>query len=217
MSSARQPRPVRRSARERLLQAADELFYAEGITSTGVDAVTQRAAVATGSLYHHFDGKDGLVVAYLADRDERWRALWESCIAECDDPVERVLALFTAVTRWSEASDVHRGCAHLAAAVQLPKDHPGREVVDAHKQHLVGRLRELCAATGVADPDEGAADVHLVYEGLANLTALGLDPEPVQRARRLAATRFADEAAGTKALPRVTGSRHVTMSARTQE
>ncbi|GAB2936720.1 TetR/AcrR family transcriptional regulator [Rhodococcus aerolatus] len=180
----------RPSARERLLRAADELFYAEGIASTGVDAVVDRAGVATGSLYNNFGGKDGLVAAYLTDRDERWRAIWQACVAEQDDPVERVLAVFTAVQRWGGVADVHRGCALLAAAVQLPAGHPGQQVAADHKRHLAARLRELCAAAGVPDPSGAAADVLLVYEGLQNFVALGLDPDPVARARRLAATRL---------------------------
>lgn len=197
MTTTRQGGSVRPSARERLLRAAGELFYADGIVSTGVDAVVERAGVATGSLYNNFGGKDGLVAAYLAERDERWRAIWQTCVAEQDDPVERVLAVFTAVSRWGRVADVHRGCALLAAAVQLPAEHPGQRVAAAHKQHLAGRLQALCGEAGVADPAEAAADVLLVYEGLQNFIALGLDPAPVARARRLAAARLGQPGAGS--------------------
>ncbi len=52
-----------RPARERLLDAAGELFYESGIAATGVDAVPARARVAPATLYAHFSGKDGLVAA----------------------------------------------------------------------------------------------------------------------------------------------------------
>ena len=59
---ARSRRP---SPRERLLKAADELFYAEGINSVGIDRVIERADVARASLYSTFGSKDELIRAYL--------------------------------------------------------------------------------------------------------------------------------------------------------
>src|SRR5689334_5068231 len=60
------PRAPRRSeARERLLSTASELFYAEGITSVGVDRLVKAANVTVATFYRHFPGKQDLVVAYL--------------------------------------------------------------------------------------------------------------------------------------------------------
>ena len=63
----------RPSPRERLLAASDELFYRDGVHSTGIDAIIETAGVAKGSLYYIFGGKDELVAAYLRGRLERWR------------------------------------------------------------------------------------------------------------------------------------------------
>ena len=52
-------------ARDRLLKAAAELFYAEGVGATGIDAITARAGVAKMSLYNNFASKSDLVDAYL--------------------------------------------------------------------------------------------------------------------------------------------------------
>ena len=176
--------------RERLLTAADELFYAQGVASTGVDAVIERAGVATGSLYKNFGGKDGLVVAYLQARDARWRSLWEECIGEHTDPSDRVLAMFTAMERWSAGPGTSRGCAHLAAIVQLPRSHPAIQAAADHKDHLRARLTELCMATGATDPADLAEDLLLIYEGTQNTLALSLDPGSVDRGRRLAERRL---------------------------
>lgn len=182
---------TRLSANERLLSAADELFYSQGIVSTGVDAVIERAGVATGSLYNNFSGKDALVSAYLSARDHRWRTHWEACIAERTDPGERVLALFTAVHLWDHGgSEGNRGCAHVAAAVQLPADHPGAQVALQHKEHLAARLRELCTETGDQHPADLAQDLLLIYEGMQTMITMSLDPHPIARARRLARERL---------------------------
>lgn len=191
MSHPQHRHGVRRPARQRLLIAADALFYAEGIASTGVDAVIEHAGVATGSLYKNFGGKAALVAAYLHERDDRWRTQWEGCIAEHTDPVERVLALFTAMERWDDGQATNRGCAHLAAAVQLPTDHPGAHAAAAHKQHLADRLHELCADTGAADPYEITQDLLLIYEGMHAMITMHLDPHPISRARHLAIERLA--------------------------
>jgi AcrR family transcriptional regulator len=180
VSAPRQP------ARVRLLRAADELFYECGITSTGVDAVIERAGVATGSLYKNFSGKDDLVAAYLADRDHRWREVWEAAIAAVQDPVERVLAIFAATDQWGHDTGLQRGCAHVAAANQLPPDHPGIAVAAAHKRHVIERLTQLVAATDTDDPGGTARDIALIYDGMLSAMAIRSDTDPVARARRLA-------------------------------
>lgn len=184
MARTKQPH----SARERLLAAADELFYRHGIASTGVDAVVSRANVAIGSLYNNFDGKDGLVAAYLEDRDRRWRDQWEAAIAEQQDATERVLAIFAAMEQWNRDLTHNRGCAHTGAALQLDAASPGAAVAAEHKRHIRQRLHELVAATDVPDPDHVARDIMLVYEGMLGSLATDLDTDPIERARTLAAT-----------------------------
>src|SRR5664279_4910680 len=61
----------RRSARERLMTAADELFYEEGVHTVGIDRVIEHAGVAKGSLYNTFGSKDELIRAYLEGRHAR--------------------------------------------------------------------------------------------------------------------------------------------------
>ena len=69
------------SARERLLAASNELFYRNGVHSTGIDAVIEKAGVAKGSLYYIFGGKDELVAAYLRGRLQAWRQSVEAAQA----------------------------------------------------------------------------------------------------------------------------------------
>jgi AcrR family transcriptional regulator len=175
-----------RPVRVRLLAAAEDLFYAHGIAAVGVDAVVARAGVATASLYKNFGGKDGLIAAYLAARDERWRQHWEAHIAQETDPVERVLAVFTALETWDAGHGLPNGCAHLAAIQQLPADHPGTAVSRAHKRHVRHRLAELTADLGCADPAETAAGVLLIYEGVLASQATDAGGDAIRRGRELA-------------------------------
>ena len=90
---ARSRRP---SPRERLLKAADELFYAEGVNSVGIDRVIERADVARASLYSNFGSKDELIRAYLQHRMEISKSRLRAAVEAHADPRERLLSLFGA-------------------------------------------------------------------------------------------------------------------------
>lgn len=154
-------------ARERLLDAAEELFAERGIAATGVDAVLRRAHVAPATLYAHFGGKDDLVAASLQRRHERWRAIWDDVLLRCgDDAVERALSVFDALDELHRREEAARGCAFLAAAVEVvdPR-HPAQEWLAADTHLLDERLRELAAGTGAVDPDALATELLLLYDG----------------------------------------------------
>lgn len=190
-----------RPARERLLTAAGELFYESGIAATGVDAVLARAGVSPATMYAHFAGKDALVAAYLEKRHEAWRQAWDEVLAERDDPVDRLLSLFDAVSRYRSREGNRRGCAFLAAATELPAGHPGHRWLEADSRLLVDRLRALASAAGLEQPDDAAATLLLLYDGALNrfaraATTPGLpSDDPLIRARALAAAWLAAQIA----------------------
>lgn len=189
--------PASRPARERLLAAAAELFYEQGIAATGVDAVLARAGVSPSTLYAHFPGKDALVAAYLEQRHRAWVATWDEVLAGLDDPVDRLLSVFDALALYRAREGTRRGCAFLAAATELPAAHPGQQWLEADSHLLTGRLRELARAAGLPDADEVADVLLLLYDGaLARWSRDATVPDlahgdPLVRARGLAATHLA--------------------------
>lgn len=176
------------AVRERLLDAAETLFYERGITGTGVDAVLHEAGVSTATLYAHFGGKDALVAAYLERRLARWRQVWADAVDAAATPEARLLAVFDALAQFRADQPARRGCAMLAAAVELPgPGHPALDVVASDTDHLRERLHALAADVGVPDPDELAEDVLLVYDGTLSAFLRGAVGDPVARGRTLAA------------------------------
>ena len=174
------------SARDRLLEAADRLFYAHGIAATGVDAVLQQAGASPATLYAHFSSKDGLVAAYLERRHHRWRATWDAVLAEAEDPVDRLLSVLDALVLFRRREGATRGCAVLAAAAELPAaDHPARAWIEADTTLLHHRLHELALAAGADDPRALVAELVLVYDGTLAAYVRGV-PDPVPAARGLA-------------------------------
>lgn len=177
----------RPSARQRLLGAADRLFYSRGINATGVDAVIAEADVARMTLYKQFGGKAELVAAYLQDRDARWRVDLEEAIdAAGPDPVARLLAVFDALGLW--VSDPHfRGCSFVNAATEVPQDdHPAREVALAHKRALRARITQLIEALGLEQPERVTDQVMLLFEGAVTATAMHSVEDAIGAARATA-------------------------------
>src|SRR5262245_29799157 len=101
---------TRPAPRERLLDAADALFYGEGICSVGVDRVLKEADVARASLYTTFGSKDELVRAYLQGRSDRWQAaVAEVLPSRWDNPRDRIVGVFALLTEWFAAPG-YNGC-----------------------------------------------------------------------------------------------------------
>jgi AcrR family transcriptional regulator len=175
------------AARDRLLAAADELFSRDGIAATPVDEAVRRAGVATATLYHHFDGKDDLVAAYLRRRHENWMRRWEEHIASAADATARLLAIFDALDAWAGEGGAARGCAFVDAAAEISdRGHPAWDAISAHKADLRRRLAELAADAGRPDPERLADQLLLLYEGALTGLLVGHLERPVAQSRALA-------------------------------
>src|SRR4051794_15458573 len=106
----------RATARERLLAAADELFYEEGVHTVGIDRVIERAGVAKATLYNAFGSKDELIRAYLTRRHHTRQERLTRKLERYDTPRERLLGVFDALGELF-AEPGFRGCAfHNASA-----------------------------------------------------------------------------------------------------
>ncbi|MGI5217282.1 TetR/AcrR family transcriptional regulator [Nocardia sp. CA-290969] len=151
-------------AAQRILDTAAELFYTRGIHAVGVDTIAAESGVTKRTLYDRFGSKDGLLVAYLEQRDRRWRALIESRLADRTDPIERVLTPFDVLPEW--LPDSNRGCSFINAFAELPEpDHPGRRVIVAEKQWLYDLFDRLLTEAGSSDPATTAVQLLSLHEG----------------------------------------------------
>ena len=108
------------SARERILEAAYELFSRQGIRAVGIDAIVERSGVARMTLYRHFPSKDALVLAFLERRDELWTKDWLQHEVErrADDPRARLLAIFDVFDTWFQRDDFE-GCSFINVLLEI--------------------------------------------------------------------------------------------------
>lgn len=176
-------------ARERLLEAAARLFYADGLHATGIDTITAEAGVAKMSLYNNFSSKEELMLAYLDARHRQWWELYRARTESVDSPIDGVLAVFDAYIDHATAASPQgfRGCGLLNAAAELPVGSAGREAVRRHKAEvqslLTGHLLGLAAPETARETAEHLA---LLLEGAMSLGGLDGSIERLQRAKALA-------------------------------
>ncbi|MCW3067006.1 MAG: transcriptional regulator, TetR family [Solirubrobacterales bacterium] len=152
---------VSRPTRERLLDAAAEGFYRNGIAATPIDAVAERAGILKGSVYYHFHSKRALVDAYLERERTRWSQWMAGLAAPSLDPRAQLLAVIDGYADRLAEEDF-RGDPFLNAAVELPHD----AGVGAHAQRHARELHRLLASRSAA---AGAPDPSVLARVLASL------------------------------------------------
>src|SRR6478736_6704870 len=131
-----------KAPRERLLNAANKLFYEEGIHTVGIDRVIESAGVAKASLYSTFGSKDELVRAYLSERMQARQQRIERSIAGHTDPRSQLLAIFDGLSEVI-AKPTFRGCAFQRASAEGPPEAAARSVGDASRRWLRSLLQQL--------------------------------------------------------------------------
>ncbi len=188
-------KPVRRhmdgaTAQEQLLDAAERLFYRDGIRAISVDAVVERAGVNKMSVYRQFSSKDDLVVAYLTRMDERFRERVEASFAK--HPGDAAKGLVQGITDLVDRASRpdYRGCPFVNVACEFAdREHPARVSVARNKAYLIGRLLALSEASGAADPQSLADSLALLIEGIyASSQTFGPGCGPMRSAPRTAQT-----------------------------
>jgi AcrR family transcriptional regulator len=164
---------------ERIMLAADRLFYRKGIRAVGVDAVAAEAGISKRSLYDTFPSKDALIDAYL-----RQRIL--PLPASDQPPAEQVLGLFDQLGVRFAAGDF-RGCPFVNAVTELAEDcEAARAIAVGYKAARCRHLADLLAQAGATAPDTLASQIALLFEGAIASMLVRRDPVVAEQAREAA-------------------------------
>ncbi|GAB1815786.1 TetR/AcrR family transcriptional regulator [Mycobacterium sp. MUNTM1] len=162
-----------RGARERILAAAQQLFGAQGINSTGMDQLCAVAQVSKRTAYQHFDGKDDLIAEYLRRLDpDTMPEVFERIDLT---PRERLLAAFEVPSK--PTRQVTPLCPFIATAVEISDSrHPARVRAREYKNAIAARLAEAAREAGAADPELLGEQLALLLDGASvRSRALGID------------------------------------------
>ncbi|MCU1683735.1 MAG: transcriptional regulator, TetR family [Amycolatopsis sp.] len=166
------------SPRDRLLETASRLFYAEGIHTVGVDKLVTVANVTRATFYRHFPTKEDLVVAYLRARDVEMRETVAERVAAASRQ-KTMLAVLDFVGDYT-CSPGFRGCPFINAAAEYPDPtHPVRLAVSDHRRWFRETLAGLAADAGHPEPDYVADVLFLLHDGALQGGELD-DPQAVR-------------------------------------
>jgi AcrR family transcriptional regulator len=185
---------MRTPARDRLLDAADELFYEEGVHTVGIDRVIEKAGVAKASLYATFGSKDELVRAYLTRRHQLRKERITARLAACDGPRERLLGVFDLLSETIAQPGFH-GCAFVNASAESGPGSGAEQATLEYRGWMRNLFTGLARDAGVAEPAEFARQLQLLYDG-ANISARMDDGPAAAASARAAAATLLDAATG---------------------
>ena len=175
--------------RERILAAAGDLFYRQGIRAVGVEAIAEAAGTNKMTLYRHFESKDALVAEYLRlamrmpYRSSSPASEADAHCAEFEarhpaDPRAQLVGWLSDMADAIASTD-DRGCPLANAAIELPdKRHPARNVIEQFKLKARKRLAALCRGAGLRNPDLLADELYLLLEG-ARVSAQSIDAKEI--------------------------------------
>ena len=188
------PKTAPSSPAERILAAADRLFYLHGIRAVGVDAVAAEAGVSKRTLYNYYATKDDLIAAYLVARFKH--------IAPSDAPArEQLLGYFGDLERRFASRD-WRGCPYVNAVAELcdPR-HPATGIALQFKEQRREWMRSLLERLGAKEADALATQLQLLVEGAVAANLVRGDPA-LARAARAAAEVLIDASLPAQSLAR---------------
>ena len=167
----------------RALAAAGRLFYERGIHAVGVDLIAAEAGVTKKTLYDRFGSKEQIVVEYLADRDQRWRAFLAGHLDTVgDSPELRLTAIFDASREWT-AENSAKGCSMVNAHAEISDpSHPAYAIIIGQKRWMLDLFTGVCRDASVRDPETLARTVMLLHEGALVAHGLQVFPDAVRLA-----------------------------------
>ena len=173
-----------KSTRDRILDAANTLFYNEGIRAVSVDAVAEKAGITKKTLYYHFKSKDELIAGYLTSRDQPNLATFSKWFDEAEgDVADKTAAIFLQVAE-NARHPKWRGCGFIRTAAELASmpGHPAVVVGANHKKKFEAWLAERYLNEGVQEPEVLARRVVLLMEGAFSTMLIQRDPSYAQAA-----------------------------------
>ena len=185
--------PKRLTARERILDAAYELFSQRGIRAVGTEEVLERAGVARSTLYRHFRSKEDLVLAFLQRREQLWTREFVEAEARRrgSSPREQLLAIFDVFDEWFHRDDFE-GCSFINVLLEVGDlDDPVGGASAAHLEYIRSVVRRIAEEAGIDDAEEFSESWHILMKG--SIVAAGEGDVLAARRARAIGERLLDE------------------------
>jgi AcrR family transcriptional regulator len=171
--------------RERIVDAAYDLFASRGIRDVGINELISNSGVAKATFYRHFASKDELVLAFLERRDQVWtvNAIMGEAHRKAHSPEQQLLAVFDVFSDWFHRTDFE-ACSFINVLLEMGGSHPlGRASID-YLAKIRGHVKQLADQAGLQRTDDFSRSWHILMKGSIISAAEG-DLDAAQRARRM--------------------------------
>ncbi|MCX7523450.1 TetR/AcrR family transcriptional regulator [Microbacterium sp. STN6] len=178
---------TRPQARERILQAAYDLFSQRGIRSVGVDQLIAQSGVANATFYRHFPSKDDLVLEFLKRREQLWTmdTIVQQALHREGEPREQLLAIFDVLDEWFHRLD-YEGDTFINVLLEMGPEHA---IGKASLRHLDTVRRMICERAHEArirEPEEFAWSWQILMKGAIIAARMG-NVEAAKQTKTMAA------------------------------
>jgi AcrR family transcriptional regulator len=183
--------------RDRILEAAYDLFSRHGLQAVGVNSILERSGVAKRTLYRHFASKEELIVEFLRMREQRWTKDWlqREVRRRAETPEEQLLAVFDVFDEWFQ-DEALEGCSFINVLLEVPdRESAVRQASVDHLAEIRRFLERLATDAGIERPDDFARRWHILMKG-SIVSAQEGDREAARRAQAIGRLVLARERAG---------------------
>jgi AcrR family transcriptional regulator len=177
---------TRPAARDRILEAAYELFARNGIQAVGVDEIIRRSGVAKATFYHHFASKDDLVLEFLNLREQRWTVDWieQEARRRAGTPEEQLLTIFDLFDEWFHREDFEAD-SFVNVLLELGPAHPAGKASIEHLGNVRAIVMSLADEAGLRATESFTRSWHILMKGSIICAAAG-DGDAAKRAKKMA-------------------------------
>jgi AcrR family transcriptional regulator len=172
--------PGPRGKRERLIAAATQMIYRQGVEKTTLADIAAAAEVPLGNVYYYFKTKNDLLRAVVETHLDEASALLTAIEAAHDAPRERLKALFGALAGQGELI-ARYGCPHGSLCLELDKRADGPGLAAELMTVPIDWAARQFQAIGRPDARDLAVQVIASYQGTALLTSTLRDPDLMTR------------------------------------
>jgi AcrR family transcriptional regulator len=181
----------------RIINAADDLFYAEGLAAVSMDRIAARAGVTKKTLYYHFRSKDDLMGAYLEARRGPVLKRYQGWAGTTGSVAERMERMFRNLGQ-AAADRSWQGCGFLRAACELAHlpGHPASVAARRHKAEFEAWMRSMLDEEGHPGSEKLARALMILLDGAIIQTLIHRSRAYAEAAAQAAAALLARQDAG---------------------
>ncbi len=177
----------KKGAKERISEAASDLFYVEGYNQTGINQILKESGASKDSMYRHFNSKEDIAVTYLKDRHIMWTGDFLEFVKAKKTNKEKLIAGFDYLCKWLIEVEF-RGCGFQNIICDLPKGQDKiKDQVVLHKNELRNMIHDLLKDENKyarQEAEQIGDEILVLMEGAIILSQIQKDTWPILSAKR---------------------------------